>query len=243
MKLLSFQTAMRLIYPAQCLCCGDIVHSDFGLCGECWQDTPFIDGAACVQCSAPLLGPQIDQTDLCESCHASGRPWRQGRAVLHYSGNAKKLVLGLKHGDRTDIAPPVGRWMAQNVSDIVTPDTIVLPIPLHWSRAAQRKYNQASLLATSMAKALNIRALYNVLERTKPTRPLEHIGTQERYDRLLNAIRVKLGKEGLVEGKSILLVDDVMTSGATFDAATRACLNAGAKKIDVVVLARAAKGG
>ena len=94
-----------------------------------------------------------------------------------------------------------------------------------------------------MAKALNIRALYNVLERTKPTRPLEHIGTQERYDRLVNAIRVKLGKEGLVEGKSILLVDDVMTSGATFDAATRACLNAGAKKIDVVVLARAAKGG
>ena len=241
--MLSFQTAMRLIYPAQCLCCGDIVHREFGLCGQCWQETPFIHGAACAQCSAPLLGPQIDHTDLCESCHFSGRPWRNGRAVLRYSGNAKKLVLGLKHGDRTDIAPPVGRWMAQIVRDLIAPDTVIIPIPLHWSRAAHRKYNQASLLATSLARTLGIAVYYDALERTKPTRPLEHISTQERYDRLVNAIRIKPGKADIIEGKSVLLVDDVMTSGATFDAATRACLEAGAKEIDIVVLARAAKEG
>lgn len=241
MKMLRFQTAMRMIYPAQCLGCGGIVHSEFGLCGPCWSQTPFIHGAACAQCSAPLIGPQIDQTDLCDSCHEAARPWSQGRAVLRYSGNGRKLVLGLKHADRTDIAPTLGRWMARNVRDLVHPETIVLPIPLHWGRTFHRKYNQSALLAASVAKTLNLHSYSDVLARPQATRPLAHVSKEERYARLSNAIRVNGGATDKIFGKSVLLVDDVMTSGATLDAASRACLEAGAKKIDIVVLARAVK--
>ncbi|MEK9978010.1 MAG: double zinc ribbon domain-containing protein, partial [Paracoccaceae bacterium] len=102
MKITAIQSALRILYPARCLICGDIVESDFGLCAPCWGDMPFLDGLACDCCGAPLIGVSFDWAETCDDCLAQPRPWAKGRAALPYQGSACKLVLGLTHGDRTD---------------------------------------------------------------------------------------------------------------------------------------------
>ncbi|MDG1117526.1 MAG: double zinc ribbon domain-containing protein, partial [Flavimaricola sp.] len=104
------QSALRLIYPAQCVSCGDLTETDFALCGTCWRDTSFIGGLVCDACGSPLPGEDRGEQVLCDDCMVIARPWARGRAALVYDGTGRKLVLALKHGDRTEIARTVGPW-------------------------------------------------------------------------------------------------------------------------------------
>ena len=152
MKITAIQSALRILYPARCLICGDIVESDFGLCAPCWGDMPFLDGLACDCCGAPLIGVSFDWAETCDDCLAQPRPWAKGRAALLYQGSARKLVLGLKHGDRTDVVRPAAQWLLSSCEDILTEDSLFVAVPLHWRRQLKRRYNQSSLLAYEMAK-------------------------------------------------------------------------------------------
>ena len=241
MNPVSFQTALRMIYPPRCLHCGKVVDSDFGLCGLCWAQMPFVSGVTCNLCGSALMGSPTTAAAICDACILIPRPWQNGRAALIYQGTARKLVLGLKHSDRTDIAGPAGRWLAQACRDILTPETVVTPIPLHWFRQLRRKYNQACLLAHALAKHTNLTYMPYALRRSAPTRALEKAGFDERYKRLSAAIEINQRKKRALMGKNVLIVDDVMTSGATLHAATQACLKAGALNVNVAVLARAEK--
>ena len=117
MNRVNFQTALRMIYPPRCLHCGKVVESDFGLCGSCWAQMPFASGVTCNLCGSSLMGSPTGDTALCDACILTPRPWQNGRAAMIYQGTARKLVLGLKHSDRTDIAGPAGRWIAQACHD------------------------------------------------------------------------------------------------------------------------------
>ena len=150
-------------------------------------------------------------------------------------------MLGLKHSDRTDIAGPAGRWLAQACDDILTPKTVVTPVPLHWIRKLRRKYNQACLLAHALAKHTNLTYIPNALKRPVHSKALEKADFEERYRRLSAAIDVNQRQKKALMGKNVLIVDDVMTSGATLHAATQACLSAGALNVNVAALARAEK--
>lgn len=189
-------------------------------------------------CGAQMIGPP--QTDIaCDACLDTPRPWTRGHAALKYEGTARKLALALKHGDRTEIAGPAGKWMANAISDYVTPDQHVIPVPLHWRRTTGRKYNQSALLAVELAKNLNLACFPLALSRTVATQALENVTKDERFTRLKGTISAR--SPDIISGKKIVLVDDVMTSGATLSACTEACKQAGAKEISVVVLARATK--
>ncbi|WP_370212596.1 double zinc ribbon domain-containing protein, partial [Roseovarius sp.] len=111
------QSVLQTLYPPRCLGCGARVESDFGLCGPCWRETPFISGLVCDACGIPLPGEQGEpggpgaEPAQCDACLVRVRPWARGRAVMLYESMGRRLVLGLKHGDRHDVLRPAGRWL------------------------------------------------------------------------------------------------------------------------------------
>lgn len=235
------QTALKAVYPARCLTCGSVVDSDFGLCGPCWRDTSFIGGTICDGCGVPLPG-DISGDDLqCDDCLRTPRPWTQGRAALLYKDTGRKLVLALKHGDRQEIAHPASLWMAEAVREITGPGTLVVPIPLHWQRMIARRYNQSALLARALAKQLDAEACLDLLHRPRRTESLDGKSREDRFEHLDGAISLNPKRQSIAQGRPVLLVDDVMTSGATLAAATRALKAADAGPVKTVVLARVAK--
>lgn len=238
------QTLLHAVFPPECLCCGARVDEDFALCGSCWRETPFIFGAACGLCGVGLPGQSAgDEVLICEDCHGVARPWARGRAVMHYADNGRKLVLGLKHADRAEVARAAGPWMARAGADLLAADPLIVPIPLHWRRLAVRRFNQAALLAKSMAVATRCEWLPDALIRPRHTATQDGRDREGRFANLDAAIRVHPRHAARMAGRRVLLVDDVMTSGATFSAATQACLRAGADAVDVIALARVARDG
>jgi len=238
---MQLQTAVSLIYPPRCITCGDMVESDFGLCGTCWRDTAFLGGVICDCCGAPLPVGGEGSVHHCDACMQSAKPWVQGRAALMYRDTGRKLVLALKHGDRQEMARLAGLWMANTIRGHVPPDTLVVPVPLHWSRLLKRRYNQSALLAKSVADKLGLAWCPDALIRSKRTPSLEGLTYTERFETLDNAIRPHPKRGAVIRGRPVLLIDDVMTTGATLVACTQACLAAGADPVRVLTLARAGK--
>jgi predicted amidophosphoribosyltransferase len=234
----AFQTAVAMLYPPRCLGCGIQVESDFGLCGPCWRDTPFIGGTVCETCGLPLMGAADGQRIECDSCMARPRPWTDGRAALLYADRGRRLVLSLKHADRTDIARPAGRWMARAAKPILNADMLVAPVPLHRLRLIKRRYNQAALLAKEVAGLTGLDYCPDLLIRRRRTPSLDGKGVAARHDAVKGAICVHPGRRRRLAGRHILIVDDVMTSGATLGAAAEAALSGGAAAVSVVTLAR-----
>jgi len=239
--LAQLQTAVALIYPPRCITCGELVESDFGLCGSCWRDTSFLGGAVCDGCGVPLTAGGQGDFHHCDACMQAPNPWVQGRSALLYRDTGRKIVLGLKHGDRQEMARPAGLWMANMMRGKVAPDTLVVPVPLHWMRLLKRRYNQSALLAKAVAGNLGLDWCPDALVRVRRTASLEGLTRGERFKTLDNAISPHPRRGKLLAGRPVLLIDDVMTTGATLIACTTACLEAGSGPVRVLTLARAAK--
>jgi ComF family protein len=235
------QAALHVLYPPQCISCGELVTSDFGLCGACWRETPFIAGLVCDRCGVPLPGGDSQEVAICDDCMAIARPWGQGRAALLYRENARSLVLALKHGDRMDLARPAAGWLLQAARPVIRPGMLVVPVPLHWFRLFRRKFNQAALLSKALAGLAGLDHCPDALVRRRTTGTQEGRTRDGRFANMAEAFGVPKSRAGLVEDREVLLVDDVMTSGATLGAATEALFSAGARSVDVVALARVAK--
>lgn len=235
-----FQMVLRAIYPPACLVCGGEVAEEFGICGPCWRDTPFVGGPTCRTCDAPVLG-EGDPDAQCEDCSRVARPWATGTAALYYRGNARTMVLAMKHGDRHEVAKAGGVWMKRRL-DVLEPNSpLIVPVPLHWSRLIKRRFNQSALLAKSLASAMNTDWCPDLLLRTKRTRSLDGMNREAREDEVRDAITVNPKRKGLIGGRSIIVVDDVMTTGATLAACVEALSGSQAGEFHVAVLARVAK--
>ncbi len=244
---MNMQALIALLYPPQCIGCGALVASDFGLCPTCWRETPFISGLVCEGCGTPLPGDGEGEgsgagaAPLCDDCLVTPRPWRAGRAVMLYRDNGRRLVLALKHGDRMDLARPAAEWLLRAARPLLVPGMLVVPVPLHRWRLFRRRYNQAALLSAALARAGRLAHCPDALVRTRPTGSQEGRSREERFHHLAGAMRVPSRRQAMVRGREVLVVDDVMTSGATFTAAAGACLAAGAAGVSVLSLARVAK--
>jgi predicted amidophosphoribosyltransferase len=236
-----WQSALRLIYPPRCVSCGEMVERDFALCARCWGQTDFITGLVCDACGTPLAGEETGAAEYCDDCLARPRPWSRGRAALLYRDRARNLVLAFKHGDRTELARPAAEWMLRAGRPILTPGMLVAPVPLHRWRLLRRRFNQAALLSKGVAEGAGYEHRPDLLLRRRATPTQEGKGAEARFANLDGAIVVNARHRDRLRDRTVLLVDDVMTSGATLTAAAAACLSAGAGEVRILVLARVAK--
>lgn len=227
------------IYPPRCIACTEATDAAHGLCPTCWRDTHFIAGGACMRCGVPLVG--AGGTDaVCDRCLNHPPPWDRGVAATVYGGAARRAILAFKHGDRLDLARPLAGWMAVAGRELLAGSDLIVPVPLHWRRLVARRYNQSAELARRLGRSAGRPVLVDLLRRTRRTVPQEHMDFAARRANQSGAFVVTPKRRAVVAGRAVLLVDDVLTSGATLATCADCLLAAGAARVDVLVLARVA---
>ena len=218
-----------------------MVAAPAGLCGTCWAKLTFLEGALCARCGFPFSyeqGPDM----LCGACLADPPAYRRGRAALSYDETSRPLILAFKHGDRLEGVGLFAAWLARAGADLLADNDMIIPVPLHWTRLFSRRYNQAALLALGLGKRSGLKAAPNLLVRSRRTPSQGGLGRAGRRDNMRGAFRLRPRYAEVVRGARILLVDDVMTTGATVDACARTLLQAKAASVDVLCLARVVRG-
>src|SRR5215471_7997010 len=232
----SFRLVVDVALPQLCPTCREPVHGA-GLCPACWSKLSFIAPPYCERLGIPFPfggGPGL----LSMEAIADPPAYNRARAAVRYDDIAGKLVHALKYGYRLDLAPAMGRWMARAGRELLADSDAIVPVPLHWRRQWTRRFNQSALLAEIIAKASGRMVAHGALKRVKATPQQVGLDKSERAHNVQGAFRVPAHGKAEVAGRKLVLVDDVLTSGATVDACSRALLRAGAASVDVLVFAR-----
>lgn len=233
--------AVDRLLPPRCLGCGAITPRDGVLCGACWGGLSFIERPWCACCGLPFEF-DIEDGALCGGCAAGPPAFDAARAVLLYDDASRPLILSFKHGDRMQAGRHFGGWMARAGADLAQHADLVAPVPLHWRRLAARRYNQSAELARGVAAAAGIGLCVDLLRRTRATPSQGGLTRRARRLNVRGAFDVAPRRQPAIRDARILLVDDVMTTGATVEAAARTLKRAGASRVDVLVLARVVRG-
>jgi ComF family protein len=228
--------ALDALLPPHCLTCDAAVDAQGSLCGACFSALSFVTAPLCARCGVPF--PHAGAGPLCPGCEARPPVYGSARAALRYDAGAQRLILPFKHGDRTEFAGPLARHMARAGVALLARADVVAPVPLHWRRLLSRRYNQAALLSARLARQAGLPHLPDLLRRSRPTPSLGEHGAAERAALLEGVFAVSRRGAARIAGRRVLLVDDVLTSGATAEACAWALLEAGAAAVDVLAAAR-----
>lgn len=225
------------LFPPRCLACAGESGSPGALCTPCWEATVFIDESACRRCGIPIEN-SLGLAAECAACIARPPAFSRARSVMRYD-TARDLVLRFKHADRTDYVPAFAAWLERAGAELLGEAELIVPVPLHRWRLLSRRFNQAALLANALGKRTRLPVLSNALIRTRPT-PSQGamVSARARRRNVLGAFAVKSRAKRRLEGRHVLLIDDVMTTGATLEACARALRRAGAAGISALTLAR-----
>lgn len=234
MKIIS--SLINLIFPPRCYICGKVVVGWNGLCADCFKQITFLTEQCCPVCGRPYTFPKEDgENPVCLKCLQNPPKLKALRAAFAYTKFSRRLILPLKHGDRLDLVPFLVNLLYAKSSFFKDIDCL-MPVPIHRLRMMKRKYNQSALLAIPLAKKMHKPCLLSVLIRQKNTTSLGHSSREKRKEELKGAFKVT--QKNLIKGKKILLIDDVYTSGATLNECAKTLLDAGAKEVYGLVLAR-----
>jgi ComF family protein len=232
------ERALDLLFPPLCMMCREQVGVAGNLCAACWQKIQFLDGPCCACCGLPFEFDPGEGT-LCAACHARPPAFDKARAVMRYDDGSKGPILAFKHADRLDHVPGFARWLMRSGRALLEEADVIVPVPLHRRRLWTRRYNQAAELARALAKLGGKQARPRILLRAKPTPSQgEMPSARARRRNVQGAFIIGATSKPLVYGKVVLLIDDVLTTGATVEACARALKRAGARKVHVLALAR-----
>ena len=233
------QLALDLLLPPRCAACDNPVGVQGQLCSACFGRTNFVTVPLCARCGVPFSSAEQGDADgVCPTCHERPPLFRHARAALRYDEQARRLILPLKHGDRIELAHILAPMMTRAGAALLAAADVLVPVPLHRRRLFERKYNQAALLAHAVGRLAGRPVLSDALIRTRSTAPLDEKSPEERAREVAGSFETRRRRVGQIVGRAVLLVDDVMTSGATANACSVALLEAGASTVDVLVAAR-----
>src|SRR6202162_3164931 len=225
--------ALDIALPTLCVACREPVDGE-GVCAECWAKLSFIAKPYCPRLGIPFVydpRPELLSMEAIAHPPAYGR----ARAAVRYDDVARTLVHALKYQDRTDLAPAMGRWMARAGRELLADADALIPVPLHWRRGWSRRYNQSGALARVIAQQTGVKLASEALRRVRPTQQQIGLSRSQRATNVQGAFKVAVPRQSEIAGRRVILVDDVLTSGATADACARALLRAKAAAVDVLV--------
>jgi len=231
-----FGLAVDVALPRLCAACREPVGGE-GLCPACWSKLSFIAPPYCERLGIPFPfdpGPGV----LSMEAIADPPAYARARAAVRFDEVSRALVHALKYGDRLDLAPMMGRWMAAAGRTVLAEADAIVPVPLHWRRQWARRFNQAALLSEVITQVSGVPVAHHAIKRVKATPQQVGLSQAERALNVQGAFRVPPSGKAAVAGRRLILVDDVVTTGATVDACARVLLRAGAVRVDVLAFAR-----
>jgi ComF family protein len=230
---------LDLLLPSHCVACDATVEAPGLLCPDCFRRTGFITEPFCVRCGVPFANAGLGGAHhLCPGCRVAPPVFGRARAALRYDAEGRRLILPFKHADRTELSAVLAPHMARAGAALLREAELLVPVPLHRGRLFRRRYNQAALLAKAVGRIANVPCAVDALVRRRATASLGEKSAAERVAEVAGAFAVRASRASRLAGKRVLLVDDVMTSGATANACASVLLAAGAAAVDVLVAAR-----
>ncbi len=231
---------MDMILPPRCFVTGEIVDSPGKLSASAWSELRFIGAPQCAACGYPF-DFAMDKDATCGGCLRERPLYQSARAALVYDEGSRGVILKFKHADRTDGVHTLAGWMERAGADLLRTSDVIVPVPLHRWRLLRRRYNQSALLAQALATRNGKIYVADMLVRTRSTPIQGHKGFRERYKNVKGAFGTNPKRVTALQGKIILLIDDVYTSGATINECTKTLLSGGAASVRVLTLARVVK--
>jgi len=237
-----FRFTLDAALPQLCPSCREPLGDGAGLCAQCWSKLSPIEKPYCARLGIPFVydpGPGL----LSMEAMANPPAYERARAAVRYDEVARSLVLAFKFGDRMDLAPMMGRWMARAGRELLPEADALVPVPLHWRRLWSRRFNQAAALSKAISATSGVPVLFDTLRRVRATPQQVGLSKPQRADNVQGAFRVPADRKATIAGRRVILIDDVLTSGATVDTCARALLKGGARQVDVLVFARVVAAG
>lgn len=225
------QSIIRFSLPPRCAGCGQIVADDDQLCVTCWQSLEFLTDSGCALCGYPVTPSEF----ICAPCLLVPPEHNGVRAAVSYGEIARTIILRFKHGGRTGLAKFIAEAMLRNITEA---EALIIPVPLHRWRIWSRGFNQSALIASRLATLSGNPILLNGIKRARRTPILRGLGAKERAKAVRGVFTINAAKRPLFIGKSIYLIDDVYTSGATSNACAKLLKKAGAEQVTVLCWAR-----
>jgi len=218
--------------PARCAGCADVIEEVGAFCPACWGQMEWLGNAGCQRCGLPLAGTEVDH---CARCLANPPKLDRMRAVVAYDEIPRSIVLRLKYGRKVALARTMARYMAPLKGDWDS-SALIVPVPLHRWRLWGRGFNQSALIARELSQCWGLETDSRILRRYKRTRPLKGLNHTQRRKAVAGAFRANHA-DG-IKGRTIILIDDVLTSGSTAEACARVLRRAGAGRIELICWAR-----
>ncbi len=238
------RAALDVVFPPACISCRAAIEAHGALCPACWGQVRFIEKPYCDRLGTPFAADLGAEGLLSPEAIAHPPVYARARAVARFEdGPVRHLVHRLKYGDRLELAQPLGLQMARAGRELLAEADFLLPIPLHRGRLFWRRFNQANALAAVISKAAKVPLDPFLLKRTRATPSQVGLTKVQRAENMHGAFEVPDAEKIKIEGRALLLIDDVLTSGATLNAAARVLLRAGAARVDALVFARVVTGG
>jgi ComF family protein len=231
------QKALDILLPVRCFGCGEIIGNNHSLCSRCWKSCSFLSPPWCSLCGWPFPYETPGQT-VCIQCYRFPPLFIQGRSVLAYQEFSRTILLKFKHGDATHLAPGLARLMLRVGKDILSSTDLLVPVPLHWKRLFWRQYNQAALLSHQLSHLTGVPTSTGLIKRQRSTQKQGQKSRKERYFNVKGAFVIPPNHRSALEGKSVTLIDDVFTTGATLNECTSVLLQMGVKDVRILTIAR-----
>ena len=229
---------INFLFPPKCIICKNYLIDGNSLCHNCLKKFTFISSPMCNCCGYPfeMKVRENKKSYTCPTCIKKGYKFDKCRSAVIYNDFSKQIILPFKHNDATHFADLISNIMINAGSKLIQDADFLIPVPIHFTRLLKRKYNQSSLICNIISKAYNKEVLYSALKRKTATISQGHLSKKSRENNLKNVFKVN--NANLIKDKTILLIDDVFTTGATVNECAKTLKLAGVKKVYVLTFAR-----